>query len=88
MTHQHRPTEAGNRHRIIHYVVIEVDNSSGRVIEANNSSGRLIEVDNYIMNYSVAVPGFRTTLQLCVDVLVASCGGFICLNAIYETPLK
>ena len=51
--------------------VIEVDNSSERVIEANNSSGRLIdvnnssgpviEVDNYIMNYSVAVPGFRTS---------------------------
>ena len=26
--------------------------------------------------------------QLCVAVLVASCGGFICLNAIHETPLK
>jgi len=49
-------TEAGNRHRIIHYVVIDLDNSServidvnkssGRVISLNNSSGRVIEVDN------------------------------------------
>ena len=33
-------TEAGNRHRIIHYVVIDLDKSSGRDIDGNKSSYR------------------------------------------------
>ena len=34
-------------------------------IDLDNSFGRVIEVDNYIMNYSVAVPGFRSCAALC-----------------------